>query len=189
MNFTRYTHGNSHFYAPLEKGGILFCKLSVGRSVDQVLSAQYLLTPSLDQYQTWCRGCPQWVDDPYWFSGHMFKTICTSVSYEGKWWKPLPHPSIANFFHMCSHFYEKILIVSDYWLPVVFFVLPQELCLKKARSMTCCWLFSGSLWQALLKFCKQIEDKLIGIILISNHCSYCSFAYVQSPCCPMRARH
>ena len=33
-----------------------------------VLSAQYLLTPSLDEYQTWCRGCPQWVDDPYWFS-------------------------------------------------------------------------------------------------------------------------
>ena len=38
-----------------------------------VLSAQYLLTPSLDQYQTWCRGCPQWVDDPYWFWGHLFK--------------------------------------------------------------------------------------------------------------------
>ena len=38
-----------------------------------VLSAQYLLTPSLDQYQTWSRGCLQWVDDPYWFSGHMFK--------------------------------------------------------------------------------------------------------------------
>ena len=34
-------------------------------SVDQVLSAQCLLTPSLDQYQTWCSGCPQWVDDPY----------------------------------------------------------------------------------------------------------------------------
>ena len=38
-----------------------------------MLSAQYLLTPSLDQYQTWCRGCTQWVADPYWFSGHMFK--------------------------------------------------------------------------------------------------------------------
>ena len=39
-----------------------------------VFSAQYLLTPpSLDQYQTWCRGCPQCVDDPHWFSGHMFK--------------------------------------------------------------------------------------------------------------------
>ena len=52
------------FYAPLEKGGILFCNCrsvcrSVGRSVDQVLSGQYLLTSSLDQYQTWCRGCPQ----------------------------------------------------------------------------------------------------------------------------------
>ena len=42
-------------------------------SQPSVLSAQYLLTSSLDQYQTWCRGCPQWVDGPYWFSGHMFK--------------------------------------------------------------------------------------------------------------------
>ena len=63
----------SVFYAPLKKGGILFCNCrsvgrSVGQSVDHVLSAQYLLTPSLDQYQTRCRGCPQWVDDPYWFS-------------------------------------------------------------------------------------------------------------------------
>ena len=73
-----YISKRFHFCAPLEKGGILFwnCRsvgMSFCRSVDQVLSAQYLLTPSLDQYQTWCRGCPQWVDDPYWFSGHMFK--------------------------------------------------------------------------------------------------------------------
>ena len=72
-------------------------------SVDQVLSSQYhltpsldqyqtkplfsahcvvcsiSLTPSLDQYQTWCRGYPQWVDDPYLFSGHMFKGQGTKV--------------------------------------------------------------------------------------------------------------
>ena len=29
--------------------------------------------PFLIKYQTWCRGCLQRVDDPYWFSGHMFK--------------------------------------------------------------------------------------------------------------------
>ena len=65
------------FLCPPWKRGHIVLQLSVGRSVcrsvDQVLSAQYLLTPSLDQYQTLCRGCPQWVDDPYWFSGHMFK--------------------------------------------------------------------------------------------------------------------
>ena len=77
-NFEMKFWSCTDFYAPLEKGGILFCNcLSVGRSVcrsvDQVLSGQYLLTPSLDQYQTWCRGCPQWVYDPYWFSGHMLK--------------------------------------------------------------------------------------------------------------------
>ena len=64
---------------PLKKGAYRFATvgrsvgMSVCRSVDQVLSGQYLLTPLLDQYQTWCRGCPQWVDDAYWFSGHMFK--------------------------------------------------------------------------------------------------------------------
>ena len=52
------------------KGGILFCNCrSVCPSVDQVLFTQYLLTPSIDQYPTWYRGCPQWVD----VSGHMFK--------------------------------------------------------------------------------------------------------------------
>ena len=67
-------NGTNYFYAPLEKRGILFCNCrSVGRSVDQVLSSQYLLTPSRDQYQTWCRGCPLWFDDRYWFSGYMFK--------------------------------------------------------------------------------------------------------------------
>ena len=64
---------------PLKKGAYCFATvgwsvrwsvgrsvgMSVCRSVDQVLSGQYLLTPSLDQYQTWCRGCPQLVDDPY----------------------------------------------------------------------------------------------------------------------------
>ena len=56
---------------PLKRGAYWFA--TVCRSVDQVLSTQYLLTPSLDKYQTCCRGCPQLVDDPYWFSGHMFK--------------------------------------------------------------------------------------------------------------------
>ena len=119
---------SSGIYAPLEKGGILFCNcrsvglyvsLSVCRpslvqsisfdpftwsilnlvqglpsmsrwsllifrshvqrsrsnysSKPSVLSGQYLLTPSLDQYHTKCRGCNKWVDDDYWFSGHMFK--------------------------------------------------------------------------------------------------------------------
>ena len=99
------THTDRDFYAPFEKGGILFCncpsvcRLVVCRSVDQVLSAQYLLintklgsgvalnewisrshdqrsrsnhssqptvlsaqyhlTPSLDQYQTCSKGYPQ----------------------------------------------------------------------------------------------------------------------------------
>ena len=51
------------YYAPLEKRGLIVLQLSVGRS-DQV-SAQYLLTPSLNQCRTWCRGCPQLVDDIY----------------------------------------------------------------------------------------------------------------------------
>ena len=67
----RFEMTSLSFYAPFEKGA--YCFATVGRSVNQVLSAQYLLIPSLDQYQTWCRGSPKWVDDPYWFSDHMFK--------------------------------------------------------------------------------------------------------------------
>ena len=52
------------FMPPLKKVAYCFATVVgyvggyVGRSIDQVLSAQYLLTPSLDQYQTWYRGCP-----------------------------------------------------------------------------------------------------------------------------------
>ena len=64
---------------PLKKGAYCYAAVgryvgrSVGRSVDQNLSAQYLLTPSFDQVQTWCRGCSQWDNDLDWLSGHMFK--------------------------------------------------------------------------------------------------------------------
>ena len=69
---------SDNFLWPPWKRGHIVLQLSVGeyvgRSVyNQVLSAQYLLTPSLNKYQTWCRGCPQWVDVPYWFSEHRFK--------------------------------------------------------------------------------------------------------------------
>ena len=61
-----------------------------------VLSAQYLSTPSLDQYHTWYRGSPQWVYDPYWFSGHdskakvkpLFSDHCVvrSISFDPFTW-------------------------------------------------------------------------------------------------------
>ena len=38
-----------------------------------MLSAQYLLNPSLEICRTWYSGCPKRVADPYWFSGHMVK--------------------------------------------------------------------------------------------------------------------
>ena len=43
-----------YYYNPLKKGAYCFATVGrlVCRSVDQVLSAQYPLTPSLDQYQT-----------------------------------------------------------------------------------------------------------------------------------------
>ena len=58
-------------------------------SQPNVLSGQYLLNPLLDQYQTWWRCCPQWVDDPYWFSGHMFKgqgQTTRSISFDPFTW-------------------------------------------------------------------------------------------------------
>ena len=55
------------FMPPLKKRA--YCFATVGRSLGRsVCRPCVLLTPSLDQYQTWCRGCHRWVDDPYWFS-------------------------------------------------------------------------------------------------------------------------
>ena len=63
-----------HFYATLEKGGVLFATvgLSVGGSVGLYTKCCLLniFWPLYfqDQYHTWCRGYLQRVDDPYWFS-------------------------------------------------------------------------------------------------------------------------
>ena len=52
---------NDFIMPPFEKEGA-YCFAPVGRSdgrsVDHMLSAQYLLTPLLDFNQTWYRGCP-----------------------------------------------------------------------------------------------------------------------------------
>ena len=57
----------------MSRWSLLLFRSHVQRSRSNHSVAQYLLTPSLDQYQTWCRCCPQWEDDPYWFSGNMLK--------------------------------------------------------------------------------------------------------------------
>ena len=75
----RYIHRVlSHiFMHPLKKGGYCFATVgrSVGRSVCRpsvvrliIFWPLYLINAKLGE-----GGCPQWVDDPYWFSGHMFK--------------------------------------------------------------------------------------------------------------------
>ena len=72
MSIGRYVGRN--MYVGLYVDRYLYVGRYVGQSVCRPnVSAQYLLTPLLDQYQTWCRGCPQWVYDPYLFSDHMFK--------------------------------------------------------------------------------------------------------------------
>ena len=43
----------------------VYCFAPVVRSLDQGMTAQYLLTPSLENCQTWYSGCLQKVDDPY----------------------------------------------------------------------------------------------------------------------------
>ena len=72
-------HGNiSHIHMvkciimpPMKKGA--YCFATVSRYVCLlVCRPNVVCSISLDQYQTWCRGCSQWVDDPYWFSGHKF---------------------------------------------------------------------------------------------------------------------
>ena len=96
------------FYAHLEKGGILFCNCrSVGLSVCRPsIVRSLLLTPSLDQYKTWCRGCPKWVDDPYWFQVTWSKVkvkphfsahyVVRSISFDPLTW------SIPNLVKGCK---------------------------------------------------------------------------------------
>ena len=69
------------------------------------LSTQYLLTPLLDQYQTWCRGCPQWKDDPNWFSGHLFKGLgqtTRSISLDPFTWSI---PNLVQGLHPISRWF------------------------------------------------------------------------------------
>ena len=95
-------------------------------SLPNVLSAQYLLTPSLGQYQTWCRGCPQWVDDPYWFSGYMFKGQgqITLLS-------PLCCP--LNIFwplHLINTILGAGVALNDYMIPIDFQVTYSKVKVK-----------------------------------------------------------
>ena len=130
-------------YAPLEKGGILFCNCrsvgrpvcrSVCRSVDQVLSGQYLLNPSLDQYHTLCRGCPQWVDDPYWFSGHRIKgqgqtTLLSPVCC------PL---NIFWPFHLVNTKLGAGVALNEHMIPIDFQVTCSKVKVKPLLSSLCC---------------------------------------------------
>ena len=71
------THYHLYFCAPFEKRWHIVLHLSVGRlvgrSVDQTISAKYLLTLSLESYQTRYRECPEVIDDTYRFWSHMVK--------------------------------------------------------------------------------------------------------------------
>ena len=62
---------------PLEQGGVLFCNCrSVGRYVGlSVCRPSVVRSISFDPFSipNLAQGLTQWVDDPYWFSGHMFK--------------------------------------------------------------------------------------------------------------------
>ena len=83
----------------MSKWSLLILRSHVQRSKSNhsfepsVFFAQYLLTPSLGQNQTWWRGCPQLVDDPYWFSEHVFKGqghTTRSISFDPFTWL-IPH--------------------------------------------------------------------------------------------------
>ena len=111
--------------------------MSVCRSVDKVLSAHYLLTPSLDQYQTWCRGCPQWVDDPCWLSNHMFKGQGQTTLLS-----PLCCP--LNIFwplHLINTKPGAGVAPNKYMIPIDFRVTCWKVKVKPLLSPVCCPLY------------------------------------------------
>ena len=158
---------DTYFYAPLEKGGILLCNYrSVGRSVtmsvcwsvDPVLSGQYLLTPSLDQYQTWCKGCPQWVDDPYWSLGHilidqgqttLLRPVCCLVI-------------ICWLLHLINSKLGAGVALNGYMIPIVFQVTCSKVKVKSLFSAHC--VVSASTEKINLHRC------LWNISCLDKHC-------------------
>ena len=58
---------------PFENRGHFVFHLSVGHSVDQAMSAQYLLTSLLKSCQSWYKECPKEIDVLYWFWDHMVR--------------------------------------------------------------------------------------------------------------------
>ena len=106
---------------------------SVHSSQPPVLSDQYLLNPLRDQYQTWCRGCPQLVDDPYWFSGHMFKgqgqtTLLSPVCC------PL---NIFWLLHLVSTKFGAGVALNECMIPIDFQVTCSKVKVKPLFSAHC----------------------------------------------------
>ena len=149
------------FLCPPWKRGHIVLQLSVGRlvgmsvcrPVDQVLSAQYLLTPSLDQYQTWCRGCAQKEDDSYWFSGHMFKG-------QGQTTLPSPVCCPLNFFwpfHLVNTKLGARVALNEHIIPIDFQVTCSKVKVKPHGQ----YLLTPSLdqYQTWYRGCPQWEDR------------------------------
>ena len=115
---------------PLKKGAYGFA--TVGWSVDHVLSAKYLLIPSRDQYQTWCRGCPQWVYDPYWFSGQMFKGQGQTTLLS-----PLYCPLNIWTFHLINIKLSAGDALNEYMIPIDFQVTCSKVKVQPLFSAHC----------------------------------------------------
>ena len=73
-NFKSITVNFTYLYIPpFERRGHIVLHLSVGRSVNQVMSAQHILSPLLECCQIWLNGCPLGLNYPYWILGHVVK--------------------------------------------------------------------------------------------------------------------
>ena len=96
------------FMPPLKKGG--FCFATVGRSVGRSVSLYTMCCP-LNIY--WplqfinTRGCPQWVDDPYWFSRSHVQRSRSNYSSEPSVLSTILIPCLLALDRFCFYREDK----------------------------------------------------------------------------------
>ena len=89
--------------------------ISVGRSEDQAMSAQFFFTPLLECDQTWYSGCPRGVDNPNWFFRTWSRSYCWFLKKKMLTFQYLLPPLLEN----CETWYSRCPL-GNRWSLLIF---------------------------------------------------------------------
>ena len=98
--------------------------------------------PPLDQYQTWCRGYPQWVDDPYWFSRSHVQKSRSNYSSEPSVLSTILIPCLLALDRFCFYREDKPEFCTMGGIYVSETFLVHSCILRKGNSNPAnCWVW------------------------------------------------